>query len=525
MSSFTYENNGTNTYLVYEILKTDNVDSMSLGMITNNKIPGFAQTIFTQMDSTKFIKYNVSSRISLQSFFSGPVNKKRLLGVFKGIVDSFLYAEEYMLDNSSIVLDVEYIFVDVSTCDVSMICIPIIGKTRTNTEIGEFFRDLMYAIQSDETEDCSHVAKIMNYINSNTNFSLVEFKKVLTSLEGNAQSSQPSAVPAKPATTIPAPVAAPIPVAPVPQPVAAQPVAAPVQQVSAPVQPAKAPVVSQKPAQPVVPAKPAAPTKPAAPAAPMRAPNGMAVPPKPASKPGNTVPVEGQEISLFYLLQHYNSDNAAAYKAQKEAKKAAKGGSKPPKKQAAPAKPAPNVKAPAVPGQPVPAVPVPQPAVPVQPVSAPVAAPVAQPVPQPVPQPIPQPMPVSGANFGETTVLSGGVAGETTVLNQASASSAPQPNNPFLVRSKNHEVIQLNKYPFRIGKERSFVDYFIGDNTAISRSHAEITQKEGSYFVKDMNSTNHTFVNGTMIQSGVEVKLNAGDHLKLANEEFEFRLN
>ena len=129
----------------------------------------------------------------------------------------------------------------------------------------------------------------------------------------------------------------------------------------------------------------------------------------------------------------------------------------------------------------------------------------------------------SGANFGETTVLSGGAAGETTVLSQNSV-AAQQAVNPMLVRQKNSEVIRLNKFPFRVGKEKSFVDYFIGDNTAVSRSHAEITTKDGAYFIKDMNSTNHTYVNGTMIQSGVDVALNSGDRLKFANEEFEFKL-
>ena len=52
MHKFTYENNGINTYLVYEIGIGDIVDSMGLGMITNNKIPGLAQTFFTQKDKT-----------------------------------------------------------------------------------------------------------------------------------------------------------------------------------------------------------------------------------------------------------------------------------------------------------------------------------------------------------------------------------------------------------------------------------------------------------------------------------------
>ena len=96
---FTYENQGASTYLVYEVKESDVVDSLSLGMLTNNKIQGLAQTLFTQMNETRYIKYNVSSKISVRQFFNGPVNKKRLLGVFSGIVDGLLSAEDYMIDS------------------------------------------------------------------------------------------------------------------------------------------------------------------------------------------------------------------------------------------------------------------------------------------------------------------------------------------------------------------------------------------------------------------------------------------
>ena len=92
MVEFTFENQGTNTYLVYAVSTTDVVDSMSLGMLTNNKILGLAATQFTQIDDRKYIKYNVSAKVSAKQFFTGAVNKKRLLGVFKGIVNALLAA-------------------------------------------------------------------------------------------------------------------------------------------------------------------------------------------------------------------------------------------------------------------------------------------------------------------------------------------------------------------------------------------------------------------------------------------------
>lgn len=85
---FSYENQGANTYLVYEIKPGETVDTLSLGMLTNNSIPGLAKTLFTQMDEEKYIKYNVSAKISMKQFFGGVVNRKRLLGAFEGLLGS-----------------------------------------------------------------------------------------------------------------------------------------------------------------------------------------------------------------------------------------------------------------------------------------------------------------------------------------------------------------------------------------------------------------------------------------------------
>lgn len=154
---------------------------------------------------------------------------------------------------------------------------------------------------------------------------------------------------------------------------------------------------------------------------------------------------------------------------------------------------------------------------PVSPMSVPGAAP--QQV-RPTPpayggNPVP-PMPYdSGA--GETSVLGGG-AGETSVL------SANMQPTATLVRKKNGESVSITKALFTIGKERAKVDFCIPDNNSISRNHANIICKGGIYYLVDKNSTNYTFVNGNKITPNQEVKLNSGDKIRLADEEFEFRL-
>lgn len=93
---------------------------------------------------------------------------------------------------------------------------------------------------------------------------------------------------------------------------------------------------------------------------------------------------------------------------------------------------------------------------------------------------------------------------------------------PYLIRMTTYEQVEVNKPVFRIGKEKSYVDYFIANNNAVSRLHADIIEKNNSYYIKDNNSTNKTYVNGTIVIAGQEVEIRDGDQIMIANETFEF---
>lgn len=93
---------------------------------------------------------------------------------------------------------------------------------------------------------------------------------------------------------------------------------------------------------------------------------------------------------------------------------------------------------------------------------------------------------------------------------------------PTLFRVLTEETININKPVYRIGKERSYVDYFVTNNIAVSRSHADIITRGNRYFVKDLNSKNHTYINGQELPVQYEVEIHDGDELKLGNEEFIF---
>lgn len=547
--SFTYENQGNNTYLVYKIGASDNVDTMSLGMITNNKIDGIVPTLFTQSDTDRFIKYNISAKVSAKEFLSGVVNKKRLLGVFISVLKAIKSTEEYMIDARSLLIDLEHIYVDVSKCDAMLVCLPLVRQNES-VNIPMFFKQIMFSTQFDQNENCDYVAQIINYLNSTPVFSVDAFEKLLMDIDAdNLNIAASKAV-----------VGQQKPVQPQSQSQSQQP---------KPMQPAmnqlknaqvQTNMQSQRETQS---------------ANNVVQPNqvNFAVPnmnPQNQNRINNNVQMgtnisgtyvettSEKQMSMFGLLTHYSKENKQIYERQKAQRKAQKEAEK-----NGAAMPGQNVKASnasfAIPGQPPQQRPQPQTVMPQQPQQQ-FAQPqrqftqsnqpqsqFAQPQPMPQAQQKPvqqvQPQPVQNqntntgmtgnpsvppqilenmtkaGNFGETTVLGvGSEAGETTVLGASQA----QIIKPYLLRIKNNERIELNKPVFRIGKERSYVDYFVSDNTAVSRSHANIINRDNDFYIVDTNSTNHTYVNGSMIQSNVETKIEHGTKIRLANEDFEF---
>lgn len=558
--SFTYENQGNNTYLVYKIGASDNVDTMSLGMITNNKIDGIVPTLFTQSDTDRFIKYNISAKVSAKEFLSGVVNKKRLLGVFISVLKAIKSTEEYMIDARSLLIDLEHIYVDVSKCDAMLVCLPLVRQNES-VNIPMFFKQIMFSTQFDQNENCDYVAQIINYLNSTPVFSVDAFEKLLMDIDAdnlNIAASKAVAGQQKPV----------------------QPQSQSQSQQPKPMQPAmnqlkNTQVQTNMPSQGKMQSQ-----RETQSANNVVQPNqvNFAVPnmnPQNQNRINNNVQMgtnisgtyvettSEKQMSMFGLLTHYSKENKQIYERQKAQRKAQKEAEK-----NGAAMPGQNVKASnasfAIPGQPPqqrpqPAQAQPQNVMPQQPQQQFVQPQrqftqsnqpqhqFAQPQPMPQAQQKPaqqvQPQPVQNqnantgmtgnpsvppqilenmtkaGNFGETTVLGvGSEAGETAVLGTSQA----QIIKPYLLRIKNNERIELNKPVFRIGKERSYVDYFVSDNTAVSRSHANIINKDNEFYIVDTNSTNHTYVNGSMIQSNVETKIEHGTKIRLANEDFEF---
>ena len=543
MKEFKYENQGASSFLVYQLKEEDVLDNISLNMLTSNKAKGLASTNYMQMDTQRFIRYTITGKITANQFFARPVTKQSFMGIFKGITEAMVSAEEYMLDPACILLDLNQIYTDVSTGETECICLPVENEKEQKDQ-REFLKSVMFQAQFENPEEGSYVTRILNYLNSIPVFSSLDFLNLLIEMEREEKKGRtPLASAAKESLQ---------------QGVAEFGNAVANSSVGG----MAASFFEQSSLSP---------------AGALKQENAVeeVIPDIPVP---DDIPKE-ERISLFYLLQHYNNNRAKEYmaqqkqlKARKEALKkielAKKGGKKKsaasfnlPGGKAKTASAAPKAKKPAsggfsfqVPGKEsgkdkpgedlsgiksLPNAPInsqgnsagnPK-------VSAPVGAGMNIPKSNPSAakgtlQPA-KPSPLfsnqqeavgnGGRNFGDTTVLHSGFRGEeTSVLNYTKAPDTPK--QPYLLRIKNGERIPITGNIFRLGKEEKFVDYVIHDNEAISRSHANIISRNGQYFLQDNNSTNHSFLNGQQCISNVELPLQDKASIRLGNEEFQFLL-
>lgn len=464
MYEFTYETQGVNTYMVYTIKETDEIDTLSLGMISNNKIQGVSPIVFTQMDEERFLKYNISAKVSLDQFFTGTVNRQRLLSIFESMASTMLEAEEYMIDTTDFLLDTKHIYVDVSSSKAMLICLPVI-KADAQYDISTFFRNIVFSTQFDQNENCDYVARLINYFNSSPIFSIPDFYELVKNLQKNNG-------------------------LPIPQQV--QTSTEPQSRVSASSANAKA-IIQH--VQPVV----------------QKTQQNSSVTTIQVAKTEIEASQENKEDkkkkTLFSFSKKEKNDKTDKKKNKQEKDVSSDVNFEIPGSVPGAGTQNHAQQSGAVQKEYEQNVQMEQ-SVPVQSVS------VQSPV---------QRVQQQSLNFGNTTVLSQGRPGQTTVLSVSTNVVGEVEKHPYLIRQKTSERIDINKPLFKIGKEKSYVDYFIGDNPAISRSHANIITEQDQYFIMDTNSTNHTYVNGTRIPSNQNCVIEHGDEIRIADENYEFK--
>jgi len=130
-----------------------------------------------------------------------------------------------------------------------------------------------------------------------------------------------------------------------------------------------------------------------------------------------------------------------------------------------------------------------------------------------------EPEPWETPGFSSSSYRPGPAPGETCLLGPDTRPAA----GLYGTGTCRGEQISLAKLPCVVGKMRDYVDQVL-DDSSVSRMHARFAvEGDGSISVRDLNSTNGTWLNGERLRPNESRVLQQGDHLRLGRMEFIFR--
>lgn len=262
------------------------VDAMTWGMLSHNDIPGVARVSRSQLDDTVSLTFGVTG-IPLSQLMDQQQRKADVLWLLDAMVDTVLALERHMIPVTSVVYDTGHVYVDVIARTVTMICVPV--EDADHGDPVTFFKKVIFNLRYDQRDDTTYVSDLINVLGGAEARDLSRLSRLLRAnrlTDETPHRQQPQA------------------------------------------DAATAPVNGVYAAPGVVPPAAVAPERATSPSGAFEVPGavGHVQPPRPP-RPERPTPSESddeEQISLFYLLQHYTRENKERYDRQRKARADAK---------------------------------------------------------------------------------------------------------------------------------------------------------------------------------------------------------
>lgn len=499
MREISFYSQGSTTYLVLKLDAADRLDSLAMGMMTNNEIFGLLSVSPRRIDQEEYLYYSISSLTPLAAGYGALSSDKRLLVFLRSLCRLAAECQDYLLDPSGLLLDPQYVYIQLSTGEIRVPYLPLEGETGGLTPY-QFVRDLAAKLGASFPADSRVMPVLYRLVLAEGQFSLPALDEQLAQLQtaGAVQTDRRSG--AEHAASAHEPPAPPAPLAEEPHPRRQQPA-------PPPAVPSPAPGADMGPAGPEEPAPGPAPQPAGGKDTLIRKLFGSgAGKPAPAPKPGK-VRQEGKKPAAGFGFAVPGA--APAPKGSEDSAPAPEAPPAAPRKGPVWSKPA-KQKTPVQPKTPVPPQPPAPPKAPMQP-QAPV-------------QPRPASAPPQGQG-GYTFILDGTDSGAPLATSSMLGGDVPREGAPaplWLVRRANGQRVQVTHSNFHIGRGQDLVDFSIVTTTQyVGIDHGYILIQDGAYFYVDNNSRNHSWLNGRQLEGSRPYPLHTGDTLRLADEYFD----
>lgn len=206
---FEVKNHGLENFLIYWVKDKRDIEAKAIDVIRGNHSAIIEDLEEVEEEGKYGFQYNIAYKATLRKYLMQTMGKAEVLKLLGTIIEAFQFLKNKGVEEKYLYLNLDYIFVDFVTRDISFLCIPENRELPGNRSLREFLKELLMSITYKEEEDIYYIAKLVIYVSNNRCIEVENFEELVLSLkEAKMIQSQPQVTIAKTAVppTPPKPV-------------------------------------------------------------------------------------------------------------------------------------------------------------------------------------------------------------------------------------------------------------------------------------------------------------------------------
>lgn len=175
---FSYENQNQSSYLVATFPPSEQLINYQLQMMTSNDIKGLLPSMKRQKNDDILVYYNITSKISLgQILGRKKLTKQEFLNLLEGAVSAWREIQEYQLEGDGICFQEDYIYVNSDTCVPSFVYLPRCMSSNGLENLKVFIQGLIIKGVVETVSD-NFIQELLNVMNA-SDFNLEKLEKCI----------------------------------------------------------------------------------------------------------------------------------------------------------------------------------------------------------------------------------------------------------------------------------------------------------------------------------------------------------
>ena len=175
------ENDAYGNCLILSLKETRDILNYQIEMIAHNPVNSILPLSINQKDNKISIVYKINLKQPLDQFLKNKKLKKyELIQILKSIFKIVLNCKNYLLNYKCFLLDEQYIYINPSTLETSLVYVPVALDYNFNTHLKEFVTRLLTKLVSfdEQYSKDNFVQAILNSVKDES-FSMIGLDKLL----------------------------------------------------------------------------------------------------------------------------------------------------------------------------------------------------------------------------------------------------------------------------------------------------------------------------------------------------------